>query len=690
MILSAQINLDYQLNITNTIVMVNKKILFLLLGILGFAAFPATAQTGPTFNKYHTGKEVQQILTSMQKAHAATVKLHNIATSPGGQPVNVLEIGSNLKDVPAIFVGANFEGDIPISTEGALYLANMLLDSADYTKNLKWYIMPLPSPDAAAGFFAKVKSGLTVNQFEINNDVDEAVNEDDFDDLNGDGLITQMRVKDLEGKYVVSKKDARLMERADISKGERGEYKLYSEGLDNDSDGKYNEDGVGGINIGISFPHLFPHGTKEAGLWSGQSPETYGILRFIYDRPEIAMVYTLGSTNFCLVPPRSGRKGGANLQSIKIPGRYARMLGVDPNQSFTMDEVIEMMKSRVPAGVEVTPSMVAGFLGLGAAVNPLDEDMKFYTTLSEDYKKYLEAKKFNTDRLDAPKDKDGSFELWAYYHLGVPSFSMNLFTVPKVKEEKKKDDSALSLDDAEKMSSDDFVALGEDKIADFLKDNNAPERLKADRVIEMMKSGRFTPKQMIGMMKKMPKADKENELSEKDKALLAWSDKEWDGKGFVNWEKFNHPTLGEVEIGGYAPYLETTPKAEEMDSLFQAQLPWLLQLSKKMPKIGFADEKITDLGDGIYKLEIYIGNDGYLSYPIAMGQRNSHPAPIIVVLKGDIEFLEGIQRTPLGSVGGNQVKKLTWLIKADKKATIEASLESTVFGNQVKQIKIGG
>ncbi len=671
--------------------MIKKLFYFVWLGLLLLSVIQSTAQKiGISFNAYHTGQEVQQILNNLQQGNSASTKLHKIATSPGDNPVTVLEIGSNLENVPAIFVGANFEGDVPISTEGALRFAQMLLDSAEYTRNIKWYIMPLPNPDAAAGFFANVKSGLTVNQFEINNDADEAVNEDDYDDLNGDGFITQMRVKDLEGTYLVSKKDARLMERADAAKGERGEYKMYSEGLDNDNDGQYNEDGIGGINIGISFPHLFEYTKKESGLWSGQSPETYGILRFIFDHPEIAMVYTLGSSDFCIEPPKGGRKGGANLQSIKIPGRYARMLGVDPNQTFTMDEVIEMMKSRVPPGMEVTPSLVAGFLGLGAAVNPLDEDLKFYTQLSEDYKKYLKAKKFNTERLDPPGDKDGSFELWAYYHLGVPSFSMNLFRVPKVKEEKKTEEKALSLDDVEKMSADDFVALGEEKIDAFLKANNAPDRFKASGVIEMMKSGRFTPKQMVAMMKNMPKKEKEDELSEKDKALLAWSDKEWEGKGYINWEKYSHPALGEVEIGGYVPYLETTPKPEGMDSLFQAQLPWLLQLSKKLPEIEFAGEKVKELGNGIYKLELYIGNNGYFPYPIAMGERNSHPAPVVIILNGEVEFLEGIQRTPLGGIGGNQVKKLTWILKADNKSTVEATIESAVFGKQVKQIKIGG
>jgi hypothetical protein len=412
-------------------------------------------------------------------------------------------------------------------------------------------------------------------------------------------------------------------------------------------------------------------------------------MRFIYDRPEIAMVYTLGSSDYCIAPPKGGRRGGANLQNIKVPARYARMLEIDPNQSFTMEELMDLLKQRMPAGMEVNPSMVAGMLGLGAAVNPLDDDLKFYTRFSEDYKKYLESKKFNTERLSAPADKDGSFELWAYYHLGVPSFSMNLFTVPKVKEEKKENGETVSLDDVEKMSTEEFTALGEEKIAAFLKANNAPDRFTASGVLEMMKSGRFTPKQMAGMMKSAPKKEKEGELGEKDKALLAYADKTWEGKGFVPWQKYNHPTLGEVEIGGYIPYLESTPKPELIDSLLGTQLPWLLQLTNKLPQIGIASEKITEMGGNVYKVELYIENKGYLPYPIAMGQRNNQPAPVVVVLDDEMLILEGTKRTPLGAIGGHSVKKLTWIVQTDKK-TINAKIESAVFGTVEKQIKIGG
>ncbi|MDX8340249.1 M14 family metallopeptidase [Draconibacterium sp. IB214405] len=611
-----------------------KKLLYLCFsGMLIFMSSGLKAQSDTGFGKYHTNREIQQLLKGFSSGNA---KLHTIAESPGGEPITVLEIGANLSDVPAIFVGANFEGDAPLASEGALFLAKMLLDSTAYTKDVKWYIMPQPNPDAAAVYFSALKTGQTTNQFKINNDGDEAIGEDGPDDLNGDGLITQMRIKSIEGSYIVSDSDARLMKKADKQKGERGTYKVLTEGIDNDKDGKYNEDAVGGINVGIGFPHLFPYENKDAGLFAGQTPEVYGILRFIYDRPEIAMVYTLGNSNFCLVPPKGGRKGDANLDRIKIPRRYASMLNADASKTYTMDEAKELFKTVVPEGTEVTTSLVASYLSLGPALNPLEDDLVFYKKYAEDYKKYLKGKDFSTETLDPTPAKDGSFELWAYYHLGVPSFSMRLFSVPKVKEA----ESDESADSKEK----------EKKAAPAKKD----------------------------------------ESGDKEKALLAYSESELDGAGFVAWTKVDHPDFDEVEVGGFAPYIETTPKAEKIESLAATQLPWLLHLSTELPDFAIADKKVTDMGGGIYKLELYVANNGALPYPISMGQRNGQPAPVIVTLEGDMELLEGKLRTPVGAIGANQVKKYTWLLKANKNKSITAGIESAVFTDVVEQIKIGG
>jgi hypothetical protein len=592
------------------------------------------AQTVVTFDKYKTNSEVQKALNDLLQKAPSKISLYRIADSPGGEPINVLEIGKDLKNVPAVFVGANFEGKTPLSTEGALYLAKMLLDSAKYTQKVKWFILPLPNPDATAGYFSKTKWERTVNNSAVNDDKDDQLNEDGPDDLNGDGWITQMRKEDPEGSYIISDKDPRIMVKADPAKGERGKYKLYPEGLDNDGDGEINEDGPGGINVGINFPHLFKSNLKETGLWPGEAPEAFGVMKFVYDHPEITMVYTLGTSDFCMAPPRGGRKGGANMESIKIPARFASRLGVDPEKSYTMAEVVELFKTSMPSrpGREMTAETIIDMLGLGAAVNPMDEDLKFYTDLSEKYKLFIKARGGSTDRMAAEQDKDGSFELWAYYHLGVPSFSMNLFT-PPVKPTEPATRGSFPRDPAARTTVPD----------------------------------------------------------DKDKTILAYIDSKLKGNGFAPWLPYNHLTLGKVEIGGIEPFVTSTPAANKIDSLCKIQLPWLLNLSTKLPDLSLMKEVVTDLGAGVYRLELFVENKGVLPYPTAMGSRNKQPAPAIVILEGEnLEFLEGYKRTSISDIGGNQVKKLTWTVKARKNTVVKARIESPIFGAEVKQIKIGG
>lgn len=606
---------------------------FIRISVLLFCSTFLNAQPSLVFDKYRTHEEVRQMLNSLHLKEPGRTKLHRIAESPGGVPVEILEIGSDLRNVPAVFVGANFEGKTPISSEGALYLSKMLLDSAVYTKGVKWYILALPNPDATAGYFSKVKLERTVNNAAVNDDKDDQQDEDAPEDLNGDGWITQMRAEDPEGTLVISAKDQRIMVKADPAKGERGRYKLYQEGTDNDNDGLINEDGPGGINVGINFPHLFKSNNKETGLWPGEAPETYGVMKFIFDHPEISMVFTLGTSDFCLAPPRGGRKGGANMESLRVPARFASRIGADPEKNYSMQEVIELFKTGMGGrgGREITAETVVAMLGLGAAVNPLEEDLRFYSDYSEKYKAYLKTKGGSTDRMAGEPDKDGSFELWAYYQLGVPSFSMNLFTVPKPAEKPQKEGSARETKPGTGVSED------------------------------------------------------------KEKTILEYLDKRYNGAGFVKWQPFNHPTLGKVEIGGFAPFVTSTPPATLIDSLCRMQLPWLLQLSTKLPHLRLMKEEVTDLGAGVFKLELFVENYGSLSFPIAIGARNRQPAPAVIILEGEnFELLEGYRRTPAGDIGGNQVKKLSWIIRAGKNSRLKARIESIHSDSEVKQIKIGG
>ncbi|MFA6126253.1 MAG: M14 family metallopeptidase [Bacteroidales bacterium] len=411
--------------------------ILLAAGLILAWPFAALAQE-PEFNKFHTPAEIDTYLASLAKSNPDQVKIHTLAKSFKGLDYQMVEIGretaSAAKKNPAVLVVANLEGTTPLASEGALFLIGELLKKPELSSKLTWYILTCGNPDGANRFFERPLSVDGRNFRPWNDDMDELTDEDGPEDLNGDGLITQMRVKEPDGSYIPDPKDPRLMKRADPAKGEVGIYKLYPEGMDNDGDGQYNEDSQGGTNIGITFPFLYGYNQTGTGAWSGSESEIYSLMQFMNAHPEITLTMTYGSTNFCLAPLKGGRKSQVNLSAIKLSPRNARMLNADPDKTYSLDEVKEMIRVTVPPGTTVDDAMVAGMLDMGAVINPVDADSKLYTALADKYKKYLKEKGWTAKRVDPPREKDGTFELWTYYQLGLPSFSMDFWAMPKPKD----------------------------------------------------------------------------------------------------------------------------------------------------------------------------------------------------------------------------------------------------------------
>jgi len=586
---------------------------YLLLSIL---VFPELSQAQSS--NYHTPDQVLSWIKQLEGKHPGLVTSTNITNSPGERPLYLIRIGkepeTNNEANPSIFVGANFEGNRPLATEGAIVLSETILSDPAQYESLNWYILPIGNPDAAARYFKTPVNDDSRNDLPTNDDLDDQTDEDGVNDLNGDGWITKMRVVHPDGEWIVSDKDPRLLQKADPKKGEQGVYKIYSEGTDDDGDGLYNEDGPGGTNVGINFPQLFKHYTADGGKFPGSTPEAYAIMKFVFEHPDIAMIVSLGSTNWCYTPPKGGRKGEADLNKIRLSERQARQFNLDQNRTYTLTELVEIFKAENPQS-NIDENMIAGFLGLGAALNPQEGDLLFYEKYAKDYKAFLKEQGADKERFEPLPALDGSFELWGYFQVGVPVFSMDLWGINK------KDTGKVKLEEA----------------------------------------------------------------------MLAYADSKPGKTGFVEWESFDHPTLGAVEIGGFVPYLGTTPPYEWADSLLTLQLPWILKLAGELPDLHIYDVLATAKGNGIYQLDIWIENRAFIPFPTDMGSRNRQPAPAVLSLEGEqLKFISGYRRTPIPSVGGKSRIKTSLLIQMEKPGDILLKLESPAAGQDFQTIQIGG
>jgi Zinc carboxypeptidase len=101
--------------------------------------------------------------------------------------------------------------------------------------------------------------------------------------------------------------------------------------------------------------------------------------------------------------------------------------------------------------------------------------------------------------------------------------------------------------------------------------------------------------------------------SDDDIKLLAWSDALGPDTAFVNWRKFQHPQLGEVEIGGWdlMNFWRNPPPA-----LRQAEVErfprWMNQIALSLPKLELLQARATALGDETWRLRLAVANSGYL------------------------------------------------------------------------------
>jgi hypothetical protein len=204
-----------------------------------------TAQGGYSDYKSLTAK-----ISALGKANPAVCTARSLVRTEGGKEIWLLTIGSgDTGSKPGIAVLGGIEGNHLLGREIAFGIASSLVNNASsqevsqLLQKVTFYIIPDVSPDASEQFFSPLRYERLFNARPVDNDKDFTTNEDPFDDLDGDGMITLVRIEDPSGMFVKSSDDERIMVEADISKGETGKYLVFSEGIDNDSDDKFNEDG---------------------------------------------------------------------------------------------------------------------------------------------------------------------------------------------------------------------------------------------------------------------------------------------------------------------------------------------------------------------------------------------------------------------------------------------------------------
>lgn len=254
------------------------------------------------WNRYYDHAGIGEICKRLEKAHPGLIEMGSIGQSAQGRDLYLLTVTNFKKGTaerkPAFYIDGNIHSNEIQGSEVALYTAWYLVENygkvdwiTDLLDTKTFYIVPTINPDARDFYIHQAntphspRSGLLPRD----DDGDGLIDEDPMDDLDGDGNIVSMRRVNPFGRWKADPQDPRILLQADPD--ERGDYDYLGwEGIDNDDDGRVNEDGPG-----------FYDPNRNWGWQWQPSYVQYGADQYPFSIPEIRAV-----ADFVLAHPNIG------------------------------------------------------------------------------------------------------------------------------------------------------------------------------------------------------------------------------------------------------------------------------------------------------------------------------------------------------------------------------------------------
>jgi hypothetical protein len=589
-------------------------------------------------------------------------RMNSVGTSIEGREIWVVEIGNPsgkpLEERPAVLVVGNLEGDHLVGSALALETIRYFLDGAQENAEIGTildeqviYVFPRVNPDGAEAMFASVKRERARNARPYDDDNDGRIDEDGSEDLNGDGFITVMRVLDPSGDYMIDTVDARLMKKADPTKGEQGQYTLYWEGTDSDGDGFLNEDGPGGVDLNRNFQHEYPYWQRDAGHYMVSEPESRALMDFVIAHRNIGAILTFGRTDNLVTPPDS-RGNLADASTLDLPA-FADASNADIFE-------VGVFAARRPSGFRFffgRGGRGSGFRGAQPGrdndpssgrrpVSTFNEaDLEYFKAASEAYKSIT-----GIESVGVHRTPQGAFFQYGYFQFGVPSFSTPGWGLPSTSSEEPSEESP----DA-----------GEAR----------PEAGAARPADARPAAGGARP----GGARAMPQGGRPGTgdgAAGADARILSALDSAG-VDAFVEWTAYSHPSLGEVEIGGFLPYATTNPPVEDLAELGRAHGEFVARLAGMLPRVTIVETVVTAPGGEIFTVAVEVENSGYFPTSLEHGVVSRSVGPTTVQIQIPPEdLITGDAKTSTIQKldGSHNRERFEWVIRGSDGARVEITV----------------
>ena len=273
------------------------------------------------FNTYVRFPDLVRVLQQLASKRPGLMQLDSIGKSFEGRDIWLATL-TNFQtgapaDKPAMWVDGNIHAAELASSMSCLYFIDYLLDAygndPQVTRCLDtrvFYVCPRVNPDGAEWALADTPKLIrsSTRPYPCNEEPEEGLVVEDVD---GDGRILTMRIKDPNGPWKIAEQEPRLLVAREPSESGGIYYRLLPEGRFRHFDGVNLKvpPKKQGLDLNRNFPNDWrgEHAQKGAGDYPTSEPEVRSIVQFIANHPNICAGVAFHTYGGVLLRPFSHR-----------------------------------------------------------------------------------------------------------------------------------------------------------------------------------------------------------------------------------------------------------------------------------------------------------------------------------------------------------------------------------------------
>lgn len=163
-----------------------------------------------------------------------------------------------------------------------------------------------------------------------------------------------------------------------------------------------------------------------------------------------------------------------------------------------------------------------------------------------------------------------------------------------------------------------------------------------------------------------------------DLAWLQFAERNPDRPGFLPWRKVTHPTLGEVELGGFVPGFREIPGQGEVERLGAGLNSFLTSAIELMPRLEVERVTAESRPGDIHRVEVRLRNLGQLPLILRQGVLNRHVRNSFVkprLSKGTV--LSGPPLGRIGALAPDEAQDFEWWVSATAGEVLTIELDTS-------------